>query len=606
MRIFLFAVLLFHLSVISQSSASDNTPDSLAIEGNSSGLFYENLKEKANQNGLTKLLYNTMIVNQEGEDEIPENDLQKLNGKIISSVEVKSLDVFGPTFRDTSKVTQSKLGELGNKLHIKTNQKIIQKNILFNPGDTINANKILENERIIRNLPYIQDVRFWVNPNPADTSQVDLIVVTKDVFSFGLDIEFNKGTSASMEMYNKNIWGIGHQVSAKVTGDTNKQPYIGVETYYTINNLNGTFVDLNLGYMNTSNKEGIQLSFDKEFLLTSTKWAGGFSFYRLYRSDRLNGNDPLRVDRLNYNTLDGWAGISFELNKRKANKNLQLIFATRLRHLKFFDRPEPGEDDKQHFANSNLYLWSLSLSRRNYIRDQLVYSYGITEDIPKGYLHEWVVGYDDNEFLKRWYSHLYFSSGNYLPQKAGYLFSSLGVGGFFNTKNFEQGLAQFKINYISPLFKIGSQQMRQFIGLKYLAGLQCYDQEKLYLNDEVGIRGFQSNKVTGQKRLTFSIETVFFQKWNLLDFNFAMFTFADIGLIGPSNRSIFQQKPYSGLGLGFRIRNENLVFKTLQFRFAYYPNPPSDMNNLAVTLTERGKSDFYSFQAHQPEPFIFH
>lgn len=608
MKNYLLILFLIQLSVSAKAAGPiQSSQDSTVVNEANPDLFYENLRDKAFQNGLTRLFYKA-VVNLGGEVNLQEQyqDLQKLQGKIITSVKFKELDVFGPTFEDTARVSKTKLGEWGNKLHTKTNQNIIRKNVLFSPGDTLDADRLLENERIIRNLPYIKDARFAVIQNPVDTNEVELLVLTKDVFSFGIDVDFKGAKSASVEMYNQNILGIGHQISAKIVGNTYEDPYVGVETFYTINNIGGNFVNLSLGYVNTYLKEGIQFDFDKEFLLYTTKWAGGLSYYRLYRSDRLNGGDPLRVDQLNFRTIDGWAGHAFELNKNNPSKNVQLVVSGRVRHLKYYERPEPGADDKQYFTNSNLYLGSISLSRRNYVRDQLVYSYGITEDIPKGYLHEWVVGYEKNEFIKRWYSHLYFSSGNFLPNKAGYLFSSFGIGGFFNVRHFEQGQSEFKVNYISPLFRIGSQQLRQFIGVKYLYGINRFDQEELYLNNSSGIRGFSSKNVAGKQRLSLTLESVFFQRWNLLDFNFAFFGFGDLGFVGPENETIYKQKLYSGLGVGVRIRNENLVFNTLQLRLAFYPSPPSDMENIAVTLAERGRSSFYSFQAREPEAYIFY
>lgn len=58
-----------------------------------------------------------------------------------------------------------------------------------------------------------------------------------------------------------------------------------------------------------------------------------------------------------------------------------------------------------------------------------------------------------------------------------------------------------------------------------------------------------------------------------------------MGLVGPENRSVFSNKLYSGIGLGIRIRNENLVFKTFQIRFAYYPTVPNDMGQFYYLIS---------------------
>jgi hypothetical protein len=102
-----------------------------------------------------------------------------------------------------------------------------------------------------------------------------------------------------------------------------------------------------------------------------------------------------------------------------------------------------------------------------------------------------------------------------------------------------------------------------------------------------------------------NVENVFFQKRSILNFQTAFFSFFDVGIVGPSEESIFRQNYYAGLGLGLRIRNENLIFKTIQIRLAYYPNHPSDVSSVGFILDEVSKNRFYTFQPRGPEPLRF-
>ncbi len=596
------------LVVFQQGFSSVFMADSLKAGNPEVKLFYDSLKIKASRHGFTRLMYAGLVREKRWYPEMDEQlqNLMSQRGKTIAAIHYKGLDVFGPTLRDTSRVTDSKLAAFANRMHTKTSMNIIRKNVLLEVGDTLDVAKVMDNERIIRLLPYIKDVRFLVSLNPDDSTKIDLTVLTKDVFSFGIGSHFDGIRAGSLEMYNKNIWGAGHQISAKIVGHVDREPYVGFEGFYKINNINGNFVNLAMGYANNYRREGFLLSFEKEFLRTSTKWGGGLDIYRLFNSDRLIEDDQVKVDSpLDYGTLDCWNGYAFQLFRGQPSRNMQLVLSGRVRHLKFFDRPGPGADNNQYFANSNFYLGSISLSKRNYIRDYLVYSYGITEDIPKGFLHEWVLGYDDNEFSKRWYSHLYFSSGNFIRYKPSYLFASVGIGGFFNSSCLEQGQLEFNGSYISRLFGFDSQKVRQFVRLKYLCGINRFEQENLFLKNNDGIRGFYSNEAIGQQRLLLSLETVFFQKREILNFNFAFFGFADLGIIGASRSFIFNENYYAGIGAGIRIRNENMVFRTLQLRLAFYPNHPADVGGFGFDFTEISKSSFYSFQPRKPETLRF-
>jgi hypothetical protein len=60
----------------------------------------------------------------------------------------------------------------------------------------------------------------------------------------------------------------------------------------------------------------------------------------------------------------------------------------------------------------------------------------------------------------------------------------------------------------------------------------------------------------------------------IVGFNLAFITFADFALISSINNSLFDSKLYQGYGIGFRIKNEQLIFPQFQFLIGIYPNLP--------------------------------
>ncbi|WP_163717952.1 BamA/TamA family outer membrane protein [Mangrovibacterium lignilyticum] len=595
-------------SLVVNGFAVDFQVDSVGDANQQTEVLPDSVSDEIKQNGFTRFVYERLVSEKNDSKELF-NQYEKLNalqGKRIATITFKQLDIFGPTFQDTSKVTDVGIEKFANKVHTRTNDRIIQKNILFHVGDELDPERLLENERIIRLLPFIKDVRIIAQVNEMDSTYVDLTVVTKDVFAFGVRARFSSIDAGTLELYNQNVWGAGHQISAAVVSNVDEKPYVGFEGFYSINNINGQFVNVALGYANTYRREGIVFESEKQFLRTSTKWGGGLDFYRLFRSDRFYENETLPIDTsLNYRSFDLWTGYSFQIGDNTERNNLQFVVSGRYRNLYFYDRPPPGEDNKQLFSHSNMYMASLSLSRRYYIRDHHILGYGITEDIPKGFLHEWVIGFDDNESDDRWYSHLYFSSGNLINYKPSYMFLSAGIGSFFNARRMEQGLVELNWEYISRQFRLGVKSGRQFLKLKYLYGFKRFEQESLLLKNRYGIRGFYTDIPQGTQRLVLSSETVVFLRKSLLNFNFAFFGFADLGIIGSSKKVIFTQDYYAGIGGGVRIRNENLIFRTIQLRLAFYPGHPADASAFGFSLRELSGSRFYSFQPRKPEPLQF-
>ncbi len=324
-RIFFFS-LLFSGSTL---SAQVVQPDSAKVKRDSGELFYDSLKTKAYRHGLTRFLYRNIVIERPAPEDLDFHYrlLRKYRGRTIASVQYKPLDVFGPTFQDTARRPESKIGEFGNRLHTTTNPKIIEKNVLIEVGDTLDVDKILENERVIRSLSFIKDVRFLVSPTIQDTNMVDLTVLTKDVFSFGIGVHFSGIDAGRFEMYNQNIWGIGHEINAKVVGNVNKEPYIGFEGSYVVSNIAGNFVNFTSTYANTYRKEGVSFDFEKEFLLSTTRWGGGWAFYRLTRSDHLVNYDRYLTEYpLDYKTIDVWSGYAFRLRDDPPSGDMQLVF----------------------------------------------------------------------------------------------------------------------------------------------------------------------------------------------------------------------------------------------------------------------------------------
>lgn len=572
-------------------------------------IFYDSLQVKANRHKVTKLLYNYMIntTNDTINKGIVSYEYYKtFKNKTIGSIRIKSLDVFGPDFNDTAQTAHLWIEKTANKLHTNSNLNVIRKNVWLKEGKPLNPDLVMDNERFLRSLPYLKDVRFFIETRPENKDIVDILILTKDVFSLGLTGSVANIHNGEIGVFDKNVLGIGHEAGLTFFGHSLKRPNLGYEAYYTINNVKGNFVNFSAGYANNYLRNEFFFSFQRDFLRPQTVYAGGITAIRSYRS-RIHALYPYAEtdSALNYVLFDGWYGrrLNFAFNPK--DSRFQVTLAGRLRHTVFNDRPMPDNQNHQFFANSTLYLGSISFSQRSYIRDYRIFSYGIVEDIPKGYLHEFVLGYDDNEFGDRGYAHFFLSTGNLFKHKPYYLYTSLGAGSFFRTSGLEQGMIDTKINFISPLFKIWNVQTRQFIRLNYALGIQRFQIEDLLLRNSIGIRGFGSRIATGKQRITLNVENVFFYKRAILNFQTALFYFLDVGIVGPANKSVFNEDYFAGVGVGLRIRNENLIFKTLQIRLSLYPNHPSDVHALGFIIDEVSKSKFYSFQPRGPEPLRF-
>jgi hypothetical protein len=97
------------------------------------------------------------------------------------------------------------------------------------------------------------------------------------------------------------------------------------------------------------------------------------------------------------------------------------------------------------------------------------------------------------------------------------------------------------------------------------------------------------------------LETVCFTPWSVFDFRFVVFGFADLSWIEKQPQYLLDKFPYTGIGLGIRIRNERLVFNTLEIRFAFYPNIASGSKTKALGLSGEPVLNLPSFLPKAPQ-----
>ncbi len=572
------------------------------------GQFYDSLKYKASQGKLTQLIYDFLISPPRpyvDKEKLAFNYYSQLEGKIISEIKIKSLDVFGPTFQDTTKNASSKIEKTANKIHTKSNLQSIQKLLLFKVGDVVDPELIYENERLIRSLPYIKEINIILEQDSTYSGLVKVLILIKDRFSFGVSGNVHGIQSAAFEIYNNNIFGVGHEIAFVFAGHVNKQPYLGAETYYKIKNIHGKFIDISFGYLNTFKSEGFQFNLNKPFITTSLKWGYGATAMRMFRSNWIFQDDVVYSETaMDFMYYSGWAGHSFQVKKDRP-ENAQIVLTAGFNNQKFNVRPAFEAGSVNYFANRTFLLTGVTFTQRRFIQDELVFSYGITEDIPEGFKNEIVYGYDINEFGNRHYAHLLLSNGNLLVNKKGYLYTEADIGGYYGERGFEQGQIDARVHFISKLLNAGQKGARLFVNTDYTIGVHRLEIERINLIRKNSIRGFSSRQAFGKQRLSVNFEYVLFLQKEFYNFNMALFGFTDVGFIGPNKAFILTQDFYSGLGMGIRLHNENLVFKTIQLRLAFYPFHPNNMSFVGFVLDEQSKRQFYSFEPTQPQPIIF-
>jgi hypothetical protein len=590
----------YRISKIKLITMSPNKDDTTKI-----GNKLNTLKEKVNSNIITRNLLSLLV-----DDEQTQVNQMNVNsavyfepyaGKKIASIRIKQLDVFGPTFRDTTLTATEWTAKAANGLHKKTVERKLRYQLLFNTGQTVQPELLAENEKIIRELPYIKDVDIILSPSKYLNDEVDILVITKERFEYGFVADIQPPVS-EFEIYDDNIFGIGHQFSAKLVYHETYLPTWGSEFAYSLSDLGWKFVNGTAGFVNTYRKSGWNMALEKKFVSTDVKNAGGISFERAYRDQYVT---PYNLDKMDtavsYLNADYWYGHALSIHKKSSYWGNAIIFGRYYRQHYFTSY---GISPNSMIRNHDFILSSLGFSKRNLFKNNLIYGYGITEDVPYGRYFEIASGIDLTTYGNHPYSHFLYSKA-YIFKGGSYFNWLAGIGGFLQNSSLHQGAFKLNLNYFSKFIYINGNPYRNFINIDLLNGINRYDDEYLSINRKFGIRDFRSLVVRGTTRLKIKLESVRFLNLNYHGFRFAQYFFADGAFLSNSLNSLFRQDFYTGIGVGLRVHNESLVFKVFELRFTWFPIVPPHQNPYYFNAFTQSKTTFDDFLGRKPVEILY-
>lgn len=541
-------------------------------------------------------------------------DWKEQEGKIIGNIDIRTLDVFGARATDTLRKTRNWLERTANGIHIKTQSSVVKRRyLLFEEGDKLNSNLIIDTERILRQLRAIGDARIYVksrqNQDGTLSDTVDIEIITHDIWSLIPSAKPTGINSGWMQLQEQNLLGFGHNVEGQLLYSAESEQPFGHRAKFESAYLGNSFSILSAEYWNTYERKSYNAALERKFLSPDMCWAGGVETgYRRWLARPLLANDTITPNFFySYFLTEGWGAYSFPIKNEKINKGgrTSIITAARFTNYYFIDRPEISADTNLLYQNQTQMLLSVGLSTRKYQRDYMIYGFGRTEDIPIGRRAVLTFGKSKTELETRYYAGLELSKG-IKTKKIGYLRASLAMGSYLTTeKEFEQGIFESKFTYISPLFCFGQWRFRQFLRGRYTKGFHRFEREYNDINGNAGIWGMNNDQLKGTEVAFLGTESVFFTPWRLFDFQWAFFVRADIGVATFSN-SISQSPIFQGYNIGVRMYNERFSFRTLQIRFGFYTGFDTVPYYLRPIVDNVPRFSIEDFDIEKPDVIYFH
>ncbi len=500
-----------------------------------------------------------------------------------------------------------RLRRFGDQIHYNTRNWIIYDKLLFKKGDAIDALKISESERLIRQSPYIVDDKIFVDPIPGSKDSVDVLVVVQDVFEFTGAASANPTVpNGNLSITDINFLGLGQATTNQISYAPQYAQRYEYNGIYNVPEIANTYVSAQVHYNTLNYNKNYGLILSRPFFSTTTHWAGGLDIEHYHTAfSFLLPNDSSPVSGLhNYDSRDFWVGYAFPLNENPLYrfKKSQLILSARVNNINYTSQYSFPASINQLYPNETFILGAIGFTRRDYYKDHYIFAFGKTEDIPLGYLFTVNSGPDFQQFKQRWYSGFKGSYG-WNNSSLGYMYLSLEEGGFINSKQVEQGVINTEFFYFTNLIPLGQWQWRQYLLNEYTLGYNRMPGEFLTINGNSGLQRFYSPSLTGTQRWSDNFEADFFSPWHPLGFEMVLVAFIDDALIGNHNVTVLQSHLYQGYGAGIRFKNEHFIFNTLQLSFHYFPNAALVKAN-AWNISSSGSTSF-QFQDFQfAEPYM--
>lgn len=564
---------------------------------------YSKIENYSNKHKFTKFLYKIIfepvykpVINTKSFSKIEKLNYAGFEGKIIRNIKIYSFDPFGYYLNDSLQTPKNSFLKAGNSLHIKTKKFAIKNLLLMRKNQPLDSLLVKESARLIRSQRYVSELLLEAKLVSKDS--VDLSIRILDSWSAvpQFDITSNKTTFSLNE---KNFFGLGHEFN-----NSYSKNFIGIHdgfsSSYIIPNIKNTFVKTTLEYSIDFDQNYSKLiSIERPFYSTFTKWAGGFSLSQVYeREITFIPSQVIEIQRYKADYRDYWAGHSVRLFKGNSEyqRSTNFFTTTRFYNKNFVENPVITNDILRVYANENLYLASLGIASRKYIQDKYIFNFNIVEDIASGFSYSVTGGFQNKNNVNRTYFGGKAALGNLF--KFGYLGTNFEYGTYINNGIIEESAAVFKAIYFTNLEEIGTWKFRQFINPEVVIGINRPNvvSDRITLNGESGINGFNSQSLFGTKKLLINFQTQGYSPWKITGFRLNPYFRYTMGLIGDDNRSLFSSKVYSQIGLGVIISNDYLVFKSFQFSFSYYPNLPLDGGSIyktnAINTSDFGLENF--------------
>ena len=516
--------------------------------------------------------------------------LEPFAGKTIGEISIDRRPIFD--------ADGNWLERAANKTHMLTRERVIRRDLLFRTGELLAPQTIIRNKQLLRSRSYLSDVDISVVPDPVDTTCVNIAITTRDSWTISVDGGLHSEGRTTVGVYDANIFGTGNLLRINTNFNREDFSYGGNLVEYEIPNVPSPFSSADFAGSRDIYTSTLSLWLLNYFML-QTDYEIGLTYGDIREKRYMIEQDTSLL--VKQRDLDAWGGYSHLIPALRSS----FYVTGRYNYRRVSERPAVSADYNPILHDQDALLAGVGLYRERFYTANMVYGFGLREYLATGYKAELVSGYVWGEFRDAMYLGISYVTGGFRP--VGYLMGGLTLGSYIDTGSgmWRQSAVDVDLRWFSNLFMLRRSRIRQFLSLNYTQGWNRLSgsDESIRFTDENGLQALKEH-VIGTNRMILNTETVLFSPYHPLGFRIAFFGFADFGLIGYSP-NIFKNEFYTSLGIGVRLRNERLVFNTIQIRLGIAFGKPGLVESEYFRLSNATRLEQWRYRPTRPEIVSF-
>jgi hypothetical protein len=438
-------------------------------------------------------------------------------GSVIGEVRVTAKDLFDPD----KPGEDGKLFRLANRVHRSTRPGVIERQLLFKPGDVFTPELIAESARLLRQNDYLYDVD--IAPVLREDGKVDVEVTTRDVWTLEGGASFSRSGGAnntSLWVEDTNFLGTGKEISVSRIGTFDRTSNL---VRYRDPNLLGSRARLTLSYADNSDGGRERFELERPFYSLSSRWAAGVRAFRDERLEQLfTAGKAIEGFEHRHDFVEVYGGISPGLKDGAA------------RRLRFgFTYSADAFTLSSKFTRSPLKAFSLGrlvvalpqdrtlaypwVSFES-VEDRFVVERDLdriqrSEDLNLGRQYHLLLGFSSPSFGgdgERWIVQSAASAG-WRPTARQLLLAQLGASTRWADRGAENLVAGGRLRWYARDF--GRHLFYASLGADLAHRLDGEDQ--LLLGGDSGLRGYPLRYQAGDRRVLLTLEQRFFSRREL-------------------------------------------------------------------------------------------